>query len=93
MSFVGPQPVPPVDPDSLGLRERLRFDARPGITGLAQVSAAEGAGSRDELEALDAYYVQGWSLSGDVKIIMRWLMQCILGWGDVSRETDHPTGS
>jgi len=93
MSFVGPQAVAPVDPDALGLRERLRFDARPGITGLAQVSAAEGAGSREELDALDAYYVQGWSLSGDVKILMRWLMQCILGWGDVSRASDHPSGS
>jgi lipopolysaccharide/colanic/teichoic acid biosynthesis glycosyltransferase len=81
--------VEPVDPDSLDLRERLRFDARPGITGLAQVSAAEGAGSREELEALDAYYVQDWSLAGDIKIVMRWFMQCILGWADVPQTGGH----
>jgi lipopolysaccharide/colanic/teichoic acid biosynthesis glycosyltransferase len=86
MSFIGPRVVAPVDPGSLNLRERLRFDARPGITGLARVSAAEDVCSRDELEALDAYYVQGWSLGGDAKILMRWSMQCFLGWVHVSGE-------
>ncbi len=86
MSFVGPRAVAPVDAATLGLRERLRFDARPGLTGLSQVSAAEAASSRDELAALDAYYVQNWSLSGDVKIVMRWFMQCLLGWADVSSD-------
>ena len=86
MSFVGPQVVAPVDPATLSLRGRLRFDARPGITGLARVSAAEGKSSADELAALDAYYVQDWSLGGDTKILMRWFMQCLLGWADVSVE-------
>ena len=93
MSFVGPQAVAPVDTGALGLRERLRFDARPGITGLARVSAAEGESSPDELAALDAYYVQDWSLGGDTKILMRWFMQCLLGWADVSVEpgsSDRP---
>jgi lipopolysaccharide/colanic/teichoic acid biosynthesis glycosyltransferase len=96
MSFVGPQADAPVDPATLSLRGRLRFDARPGITGLARVSAAEGKSSADELAALDAYYVQDWSLGGDTKILMRWFMQCLLGWADVSvepgssdRSTDH----
>jgi lipopolysaccharide/colanic/teichoic acid biosynthesis glycosyltransferase len=93
MSFVGPRAVAPVDPETLGLRERLRFDARPGVTGLSQVSAAEAASSRDELTALDAYYVQGWSLSGDIKIVMRWSMQCLLGWADVSSDAAAPDES
>ena len=86
MSFIGPRVVAPVDPDSLSLRERLRFDARPGITGLARVSAAEDASSPTELEALDAYYVQGWSLGGDAKILMRWSMQCLMGLAHASGE-------
>jgi GT2 family glycosyltransferase/lipopolysaccharide/colanic/teichoic acid biosynthesis glycosyltransferase len=79
MSFVGPQPAPPVDLEELDLRQRLRFDARPGITGLAQLSAAEGESSEEELAALDAHYVQSWSLLLDVKILMRWLTQCLTG--------------
>ena len=86
MSFVGPQPVPPVRLEELGLRSKLRFDARPGITGLAQLSVAEGESSPDELSALDAYYVQDWSLSGDAKIIMRWFMQCLRGWAGAVSE-------
>jgi GT2 family glycosyltransferase/lipopolysaccharide/colanic/teichoic acid biosynthesis glycosyltransferase len=82
MSFVGPQTLPPLDSEDLGLRERLRFDARPGLTGLAQVSVAEGEISDAEMAALDAYYVQNWSLGGDAKILMRWLMQCLLGWAN-----------
>ena len=93
MSFVGPQVVAPVDPATLSLRGRLRFDARPGITGLARVSAAEGKSSADELAALDAYYVQDWSLGGDTKILTRWFMQCLLGWADVSVEPGSPDGS
>jgi len=82
MSFVGPQAVAPVRVEDLGLRDRLRFDARPGMIGLAQVSVGEGHVSEDELAALDAYYVQDWSLGGDAKILMRWLAQCALGWAD-----------
>jgi lipopolysaccharide/colanic/teichoic acid biosynthesis glycosyltransferase len=93
MSFVGPRVVAPVDPEALSLRERLRFDARPGITGLARVSAAEEDSSPDELAALDAYYVQDWSLGGDTKILMRWSMQCLLGWADVSGEHGPPDGA
>lgn len=87
MSFVGPLPSAPVDPASMGARERLRFDARPGITGLARVAAAEGESSAEDLAALDLYYVQNWSLSGDAKILMRWITQCLLGWADRTPET------
>ncbi|MBN2565938.1 MAG: glycosyltransferase [Candidatus Eisenbacteria bacterium] len=79
MSFVGPPPVAPDDLAGMDPRRKLRFDARPGITGLAQVSMSEGEISRDELAALDAHYVQGWSLTGDIKIVLRWLLQCLLG--------------
>ncbi|MCK4410466.1 MAG: glycosyltransferase [Candidatus Eisenbacteria sp.] len=93
MSFVGPRVVAPVDTQALGLRERLRFDARPGITSLAGVSAVEGTSSPDELAALDAYYVQDWSLGGDAKILMRRSMQCLLGWAHVSDEHGSSDGS
>ncbi len=79
MSFVGPKPVAPERFDSFDTRERLRFDARPGLTGLSEVSAEDGDGSTDEGRALDVYYVQNWSLGGDLKILLRWLARCVGG--------------
>ena len=62
----------------------MRSVSQPGVTGLSRISGVEGASSPEELAALDAYYVQNWSLSGDAKILMRWFMQCLMGWADAS---------
>jgi sugar transferase EpsL len=77
MSIVGPAPLTPDQAVVCDPRERVRFDARPGITGLAQVASAAHAvgGGR----ALDAYYVQNWSLGGDLRIIVRWWLLCLAG--------------
>jgi lipopolysaccharide/colanic/teichoic acid biosynthesis glycosyltransferase len=78
MSFVGPPPLPPDAAAGLGPRERLRFDARPGILGLSEVSGAHG-GSGGEPVALDAHYVQNWSLGGDLALVLKWLTLCMTG--------------
>jgi GT2 family glycosyltransferase/lipopolysaccharide/colanic/teichoic acid biosynthesis glycosyltransferase len=78
MSFVGPAPLPPDGVAGLGTRERLRFDARPGVFGLAEVSSAHGGADGDPI-ALDAYYVQNWSLGGDLALVLKWLLLCISG--------------
>lgn len=78
MSFVGPPPLEPDAVSRFGPRERLRFDARPGIFGLAEVSSAHG-GSDGDPTALDAYYVQNWSLGGDLALLLKWLSLCITG--------------
>jgi GT2 family glycosyltransferase/lipopolysaccharide/colanic/teichoic acid biosynthesis glycosyltransferase len=78
MSFVGPAPLGLEAASELDQRERLRFDARPGIFGLAEISSAHG-GSDGEPMALDAYYVQNWSLGGDLALLLKWLALCITG--------------
>ncbi len=78
MSLVGPAPLTTAEAAGCSARERVRFDARPGITGLAQVASAAHA-VRDGGRALDAYYVQNWSLGGDLRIIMRWWLLCVGG--------------
>jgi lipopolysaccharide/colanic/teichoic acid biosynthesis glycosyltransferase len=78
MSFVGPEPLAPPAARDLEPRERLRFDARPGIFGLAEVSGAHGGYDGDPV-ALDAYYVQNWSLGGDVALLLKWLALCMAG--------------
>lgn len=73
MSLVGPRPLLPRYDDWYTSREMLRFQARPGITGLAQVSGRNSVGWDDRLE-LDARYVAEWSYPLDLKIL------ALTGW-------------
>jgi exopolysaccharide biosynthesis polyprenyl glycosylphosphotransferase len=67
MSVVGPRPFIPSEAhvDGWGIR---RFDVRPGITGLWQVSGRNDL-SRTDLVQLDYLYVASWSLWWDLKIM------------------------
>lgn len=68
MSIVGPRPFVPSETEhGMGSSPR-RFDVRPGITGLWQVSGRNELSSRD-LGELDTLYVLSWSMSWDLKII------------------------
>ncbi|MFN8129418.1 MAG: exopolysaccharide biosynthesis polyprenyl glycosylphosphotransferase [Candidatus Nanopelagicales bacterium] len=77
MSLVGPRPHPRDDVaryDDLAVR-RLR--ARPGMTGLWQVSGRSDL-SWDESVRLDLYYVENWSLSMDF-VIMASTVSAVVG--------------
>jgi GT2 family glycosyltransferase/lipopolysaccharide/colanic/teichoic acid biosynthesis glycosyltransferase len=78
MSFVGPAALPPEAAGRLSDRETIILDARPGIFGLAEVSSAHGGSDGDPI-ALDASYVQNWSLEGDVALVLKWLGLCMSG--------------
>ena len=70
ITLVGPRPLPVHYWDRFVGDEYERFEVRPGITGLAQVSG------RNELDwperlALDVNYVHTRSLRGDLRILMR----------------------
>ena len=70
MSLVGPRPQMPEEValyDDVAHRRLLR---RPGITGLWQVSGRSNL-SWEEAMRLDLYYVENWSLVGDVEILFR----------------------
>jgi len=49
-----------------------RFLVKPGLTGLWQVSGRSNL-SWEESVRLDLYYVENWSLTGDVVLIWRTL--------------------
>lgn len=70
MSFVGPRPVVAAELERFGPNAALYLTARPGITGLWQVSGRSDT-SYDERVALDCRYVTGWSVWGDVSIVLR----------------------
>ena len=67
MSVVGPRPFIPSESNVEGWATR-RFDVRPGITGLWQVSGRNDL-TRNDLVQLDYLYVASWSLWWDLKIM------------------------
>lgn len=69
MSLVGPRPESYAI-ESLPLWYTGRFEAKPGITGLAQISTAHAL-DPDESARLDIAYVRSWTLGLDVRIMAR----------------------
>jgi exopolysaccharide biosynthesis polyprenyl glycosylphosphotransferase len=82
MSLVGPRPHPLDDVDRYELEAYRRLALKPGLTGLWQV---EGRSDLDWAEALqlDLYYVESWSLSGDVVLLARTVRAVVQGRGAV----------
>lgn len=68
MSLVGPRPPLPKEVARYDDHVHRRFLAKPGITGLWQVSGRSSL-SWEESVRLDLSYVENWSLIGDVAIL------------------------
>lgn len=69
MSLVGPRPVVEEELAHYGPEAEAYCSARPGITGLWQVSGRSDTGYRRRVE-LDAEYVRSWSLGCDLRILL-----------------------
>lgn len=70
MSLVGPRPALPDEVAAMDDSALRRFAVRPGMTGLWQVSGRSNLGWH-EAKALDAYYADHWTVSGDLLILLR----------------------
>jgi lipopolysaccharide/colanic/teichoic acid biosynthesis glycosyltransferase len=70
MSLVGPRPVLAWEADMFSETDRKRFDVKPGITGLWQVSGRNNLSFRQALE-LDIEYVRRHGLALDLLILVR----------------------
>lgn len=70
MSLVGPRPPLPSEVEKYADHVHRRFLAKPGITGLWQVSGRSSL-SWEESVRLDLSYVENWSLLGDVVIVAK----------------------
>jgi len=79
MSVVGPRPFVPEESRVEGWATR-RFEVRPGITGLWQVSGRNDL-SRTDLIQLDYLYVSSWSLWWDLKIMFETPKTMLRGTG------------
>jgi exopolysaccharide biosynthesis polyprenyl glycosylphosphotransferase len=72
MSLVGPRPPLPREVEAYDQHVNRRFLVKPGVTGLWQVSGRSSL-PWEETVRLDLYYVENWSLTGDIVILWRTL--------------------
>ena len=80
MSLVGPRPHLPDEISRYQPWHRKRLEVAPGLTGLPQVSGRSNL-SFDETAFLDLYYIQNWSLSLDIMILLRTVPRALSGDG------------
>ena len=81
MSLVGTRP-PTVDEfENYSLYYRRRLSMTPGLTGMWQVSGRSHIDNFDEVVKLDLQYIDEWSLSLDIKILIRTVWVVFTGKG------------
>lgn len=82
MSLVGPRPHPLDDVDRYEAEAYRRLTLKPGLTGLWQVEGRSDLTWAEALQ-LDLYYVENWSLAGDIVLLARTVKVVIQGRGAV----------
>lgn len=80
MSLVGPRPPLPHEVEQYEDDVRRRLLVRPGATGLWQVNGRSDL-SWNESVRLDLYYVENWSVLGDLAILWRTVGAVVAGRG------------
>lgn len=70
MSLIGPRPPLPTEVEEYERHVHRRFLVKPGVTGLWQVSGRSNL-SWEESVRLDLYYVENWTITGDLVILFR----------------------
>ncbi|WP_403022550.1 sugar transferase [Salinibacterium sp. GXW1014] len=81
MSVVGPRPPLPREVEHYEDHVHRRLYIRPGLTGMWQINGRSDL-SWEESVKLDLYYVENWSLVGDIVIMWRTV-----------RQVSHPVGA
>lgn len=80
MSLIGPRPPLPNEVEQYSDFQWRRLDIRPGITGLWQVSGRSDI-NFDEWVKLDLYYIEKWSISLELKILIKTIPVVLKGEG------------
>jgi hypothetical protein len=80
MSLVGPRPILPEEASQLGDFHFRRQLAKPGLTGIWQVSGRKDT-TWEERMVFDIKYVQDWSIGLDIILIARTFKAVLSGKG------------
>ena len=78
MSLVGPRPPLPDEVKSYKRWQRRRLSMKPGLTCLWQISGRNAIKDFNKWMELDLQYIDNWSLSLDVKIIIKTIPAVLL---------------
>jgi exopolysaccharide biosynthesis polyprenyl glycosylphosphotransferase len=81
MSLVGPRPPIPGEVSLYERRSRRRLSMRPGLTCTWQVSGRNEISDFDTWVKLDLDYIDNWSLSSDLMLLMRTIPAVLFGTG------------
>ena len=81
MSLVGPRPHPLDEFGAYEVRHLARLDVTPGMTGLWQVTARRDPSFERGME-LDREYIRTWSLTSDIRILLKTASIVLHGSGD-----------
>jgi lipopolysaccharide/colanic/teichoic acid biosynthesis glycosyltransferase len=81
MSLVGTRPPTMDEWEKYELHHRKRLAIKPGLTGMWQVSGRSEITDFEEVVALDTKYISEWSLSMDIKIIIKTIKVVLMGSG------------
>jgi exopolysaccharide biosynthesis polyprenyl glycosylphosphotransferase len=81
MSLVGPRPPVPSEVSLYEVSDRRRLSMRPGLTCTWQVSGRNLIRDFDEWVKLDLDYIDNWSLTRDLELLLRTIPAVLLGTG------------
>ena len=81
MSLVGTRPPTEDEFEKYNQYYRRRISMTPGLTGLWQVSGRSDIEDFDDVVKYDLEYIDGWSLTLDIKILLRTVWVVIAGRG------------
>lgn len=81
MSLVGTRPPTEEEYRSYNSDQRRRMSIKPGITGVWQVSGRNSIANFDDIVRMDCEYIDTWSISRDIKILLKTIWVVIFGKG------------
>jgi lipopolysaccharide/colanic/teichoic acid biosynthesis glycosyltransferase len=80
MALVGPRPILPEEWELLESDDLRRHEVKPGLTGLWQISGRKDVTWEDRMR-MDVRYVETFSLSSDLRILLKTIKVVIVGRG------------
>ena len=81
MSLIGTRPPTVDEYNQYSAHHKRRISIKPGITGLWQVSGRSEITDFEEIVRLDCFYIDHWSITGDIKILLKTFTAVFTGKG------------
>ena len=81
MSLIGTRPPTVDEYNQYSAHHKRRISIKPGITGLWQVSGRSEITDFEEIVRLDCFYLDHWSITGDIKILLKTFAAVFTGKG------------